>query len=235
MRILICDDDTELSQQLKEILITFFRKNSLKLPEIITYNNGEELLKDPESKDIVFLDIEMPGMNGIYVGNELKQKNKNTIIFVITSYSQYLDEAMRFHVFRYLSKPLEKQRIFRNMKDALALYNSSIIKISIETKEGIFIVLSTDILFIEANNHKTIVHTVTDDYICIHNINYWLDQLHMPCFFQSHRSFIVNLDHVSSFDHSLIYLCNNQYRAYLTRRKYTKFKDTFLLYLESRR
>ena len=235
MRILICDDDTELSQQLKEILITFFRKNSLKLPEIIMYNNGEKLLKDPESKDIVFLDIEMPGMNGIYVGNELKQKNKNTIIFVITSYSQYLHEAMRFHVFRYLSKPLEKQRIFRNMKDALALYNSSIIKISIETKDGIFIVLSTDILFIEANNHKTIVHTVTDDYMCIHNINYWLDQLHMPCFFQSHRSFIVNLDHVSSFDHSLIYLCNNQYRAYLTRRKYTKFKDTFLLYLESRR
>ena len=235
MRILICDDDTELSQHLKEILITFFRKNSLKLPEIIMYNNGEELLKDPESKDIVFLDIEMPGMNGIYVGNELKQKNKNTIIFVITSYSQYLDEAMRFHVFRYLSKPLEKQRIFRNMKDALALYNSSIIRISIETKEGIFIVLSTDILFIEANKHKTIVHTVTDDYMCIHNINYWLDQLHMPCFFQSHRSFIVNLDHVSSFDHSLIYLCNNQYRAYLTRRKYTKFKDTFLLYLESRR
>ena len=235
MRILICDDDTELSQQLKEILITFFRKNSLKLPEIIMYNNGEKLLKDPESKDIVFLDIEMPGMNGIYVGNELKQKNKNTIIFVITSYSQYLDDAMRFHVFRYLSKPLEEQRIFRNMKDALALYNSSIIKISIETKDGIFIVLSTDILFIEANNHKTIVHTVTDDYMCIHNINYWLDQLHMPCFFQSHRSFIVNLDHVSSFDHSLIYLCNNQYRAYLTRRKYTKFKDTFLLYLESRR
>ena len=55
MRILICDDDTELSQQLKEILITFFRKNSLKLPEIIMYNNGEKLLKDPESKDIVFL------------------------------------------------------------------------------------------------------------------------------------------------------------------------------------
>lgn len=236
MRILICDDDIELSQQLKKLLITFFQKYSLNPPEIVIYNSGEDLLKDPESKDIVFLDIEMPGTNGIYVGNELKQKNKNTIIFVITSYSQYLDEAMRFHVFRYLSKPLEKQRIFRNMKDALALYNSSIIKISIEAKDGVFVIPSTDILFIEANNHKTIIHTVNGDYLCIHNINYWLDQLlHMPCFFQSHRSFIVNLDHVSSFDHSLIYLCSNQYRAYLTRRKYTQFKDAFLLYLESRR
>ena len=125
----------------------------------------------------------MPGMNGIYVGKELKQKNKNTIIFVITSYSQYLDEAMRFHVFRYLSKPLEKQRIFRNMKDALSLYNSSIIKVSIETKDSAFVVLSADIIFIEANNHKTIVHTTDGDYLSIHNINYWLEQLHMPCFF----------------------------------------------------
>lgn len=98
-----------------------------------------------------------------------------------------------------------------------------------------FIVLSTDIFFIEAHNHKTIVHTSEGDYLSVHNINYWLNKLHIPCFFQSHRSFIVNLDHVSSFDRSLIYLCNNQYRAYLTRRKYTQFKDAFLLYLESRR
>ena len=38
----------------------------------------------------------MPGMNGIYVGNELKKANRNVIVFVVTSYSEYLDEAMRF-------------------------------------------------------------------------------------------------------------------------------------------
>ena len=66
----------------------------------------------------------MPGLNGIYVGKELKEKNKNTIIFIITSYVEYLDDAMRFHVFRYLSKPLDKQRLFQNMKDAIQLYKS---------------------------------------------------------------------------------------------------------------
>ncbi|MCQ5300311.1 response regulator, partial [Blautia wexlerae] len=70
------------------------------------------------SKDIVFLDIEMRGMYGIYVGNELKSEIRNVIIFVVTSYSEYLDEAMRFHVFRYLSKPLNNQRFLRNLKDA---------------------------------------------------------------------------------------------------------------------
>ena len=178
MRIIICDDDIELTQELKKILVSFFQKKSLKLPEISIYNNGQDLLNDTCDKDIVFLDIEMPGMNGIYIGNELKQKNKNTIIFVVTSYSQYLDEAMRFHVFRYLSKPLDKQRLFRNLQDAITLYNTSITKVSIETKDGMFIVLSTDIFFIEAHNHKTIVHTSEGDYLSVHNINYWLNKLH---------------------------------------------------------
>lgn len=82
MRILICDDDLELSQQLEKILISFFQKNSLKYPEIVIYNNGTDLLQDFQSKDIVFLDIEMPGMNGIYIGNELKRQNNNAINFL---------------------------------------------------------------------------------------------------------------------------------------------------------
>ena len=61
----------------------------------------------------------------VYKRQVLKERNKNIIIFVVTSYSEYLDEAMRFHVFRYLSKPLEKQRLFRNLKDACLLYTSA--------------------------------------------------------------------------------------------------------------
>ena len=76
----------------------------------------------------------MPGMNGIYVGNELKKANNNIIIFIVTSYSEYLDEAMRFHVFRYLSKPLDKQRFFRNMKEAVDLYNTITVKIPFPAK-----------------------------------------------------------------------------------------------------
>ncbi len=69
----------------------------------------------------------MPGLDGIYVGNELKKKDKDIIIFIITSYSEYLDEAMRFHVFRYLSNPIDRQRLFRNLKDALDLYHSTLL------------------------------------------------------------------------------------------------------------
>lgn len=235
MRILICDDDVEIARQLEKILHCFFQKNSLKVPEIAMYDNGEDLLKDSNAKDIVFLDIEMPGVSGIFVGNELKKENENVIIFIVTSYAEYLDEAMRFHVFRYLSKPLDKPRIFRNMKDALELYNTSVTKIPIETKDGVYVVPATDIIFVEAHSHKVTVHTLKQDYPSVHSMKYWLEKLDMPCFFSSHRSFLVNLKHVSDFDHSLIHLYNDRFEAYLTRRKYTQFKDAYLLYLESTR
>ena len=99
MRILICDDDTLIIEQLQKYIESYFESNHLKCPELVSFTSGESLLADKNEKDIVFLDIEMPGMNGIYVGNELKKANKNVLIFVVTSYSEYLDEAMRFHVF----------------------------------------------------------------------------------------------------------------------------------------
>lgn len=105
-----------------------------KCPQLVSFTSGEALLSDTGEKDMVFLDIEMPGMNGIYIGNELKKTYKNVIIFVVTSYSEYLDEAMRFHVFRYLSKPLDKQRLFRNLRDALTCFSTIPAKIPVETR-----------------------------------------------------------------------------------------------------
>ena len=163
--------------------------------------------------DLVFLDIEMPGMNGIYIGNVLKERNKNIIIFVVTSYSEYLDEAMRFHVFRYLSKPLEKQRLFRNLKDALAVYHTLSQKIALETKEETLTLPVNDIILIETQGRKIIVHTSKKDYESIHSIQYWIEILPKNCFIQSHRSFIVNLKHVSNFNHAIIYLEERQFTA----------------------
>lgn len=235
MRIITCDDDLLIIEKLQKYLKSYFNHLHLKCPEIISFSSGESLLADQGPKDIIFLDIEMPGLNGIYVGNELKKRNKNTIIFIITSYSEYLDEAMRFHVFRYLSKPLDKQRFLRNLKDALTYYNTMTQIIPIETHDGIYTVPSSYIIAIEAQGRKVIVHTIKKDYISVHNMNYWTEHLPKNSFFQSHRSFVVNFEHITDFDHTTIHMFSNSFTAYLTRRKYTAFKNAYLLYLESTR
>ena len=235
MRILICDDDNLIVEQIQKYLKSYFEHNHIKCPETVCYSDGESLLADKGDKDILFLDIEMPGMNGIYIGKELKKENENIIIFIVTSYSEYLDEAMRFRVFRYLSKPLDKQRFFRNMKDAIDLYNTMTIKVPIETKQGVHTVPASSIIAVEAKERKVFVYTTQRDFESVHNMQYWGNLLPKNCFFQTHRSFIINFEHVTDFDHTLVHMADNQYHAYLTKRKYSAFKEAYLLYLESTR
>lgn len=235
MRILICDDDSSIIQSLSQIVTTYFNNKEITCSEIVTFDNGESLLSDKGAKDIVFLDVEMPGFNGIYVGNKLKQQNESVIIFIVTSYIEYLDAAMRFHVFRYLSKPIDKQRLFQNLDDALELYYSANKEIAIETKNGVTTVSTNDIVYVEAYGRKIIVHTLTTDFDSTQTLQFWINHLPVSMFFQSHRSYIINLAKVTSFDHELIYLCDGQFNAYLTRRKFTEFKKVYLQFMESKR
>ena len=83
MRIAICDDDILVIKQIECLIKTFFETKSIKCPEIISFSSGESLLADKEAKDILFLDIEMPGINGIYVGKELKRQTIGSLSLLL--------------------------------------------------------------------------------------------------------------------------------------------------------
>jgi len=235
MRILLCDDDAFILQQLTDYLNEYFQNAGAVRPEIVCYRDGESLLADQGEKDIIFLDIELGGPDGIYVGTKLKKQDKNIILFIITAYSEYLDDAMRFHVFRYLSKPIDKQRLFRNLKDAIQIYTASVVKLAIETKDEIHTVNASEIILVEAHGRAVTVHTAKKSYLSVETMSYWVNTLCEKCFYQTHRSFIVNMEYVNDFDHTLVSLYHDQFKAYLTRRKYSSFKKAYMLYLESTR
>lgn len=91
---------------------------------------------------------------------------------------------MRFHVFRYLSKPIDRQRLFRNLKDALDLYHSRLVKVPIETRQGVHVLPVSSIIMVEAQGKKVIVHTTTQDFEAIHTMPYWLELLPSNRFFR---------------------------------------------------
>lgn len=235
MNIFICDDDENIINQLSTYIQEYFNKNKLKCPTIIPCCSGEALLLSRQHPDIVFLDIEMPGMSGITTATKLKELNPHVIIFIVTSFMEYLDSAMEILVFRYLNKPIDKLRLIRNFKDALRIYNSQSLQIAIETKAGVYTVYTDDIIFIEARDRKITVYTTTGSYISVHSMNDWVNKLVGLSFFQTHKSFLINFKYVCHFTHDTVYLYDNQFQAYLTRRKYTLFKNTYLLYLNSTR
>lgn len=235
MRIIFCDDDPVILSQIQKYVGEFFEKQGGIQPEYAVYNTGDALLHNESRADIAFLDVEMPGVSGIHAGARLKEKNPRIKIFIVTAYPDYLDEAMRFQVFRYLSKPIDKTRLFRNLKDAVYSYNIESCEFPISTSEGVFVRRSEEIIYVETSQRKTIVHTTDGTFISHQNIEYWKQTLTLPCYFSTHRSFIVNMRFVYCIGKDSVTLRHNgqSSEVFLSRRKYTQFKDTYLMYLES--
>ena len=205
MRIVFCDDDSLILQQLQTYVREFFANLSGAEPEYAVYHSGDEL---------------------IHAGAKLKEKNPRVKIFIVTAYPDYLDEAMRFQVFRYLSKPIDKTRLFRNLKDAVYAYNIETSEFPIETSSGISVRRSEEIICVESTNRKTIIHTTDGDLISIKNMEYWHQTLSLPCFYSTHRSYIINMRFVYSIGRDSVILKNGeqQMAAFLSRRKFTRFK-----------
>lgn len=238
MRILLCDDDPAVLQQMERLLKNFYQKMGAKPPEIALYTDGEKLIQSRDTGEIAFLDVEMPGLSGIYTGERLKKANPRIKIFILTSYMDYLDEAMKFHVFRYLSKPVDEKRLFRNMKEALYQIEMETEPVPIETKDGIIVRQAEEIVYIETDRRKTNIITVDQVYETVHPMRDWDALLQIGCFFQTHRSFIVNMRYVTAFTKDIVTLADpggQTYTAYLTKRNYSSFKNAFFLYLESTR
>lgn len=235
MRILFCDDDSDILTQLQDYVAEYFAHIGGFLPEYEAYTSGELLLEKETSADIVFLDVEMPGLSGIHVGAELKKRNPSCKIFIVTSYPDYLDEAMRFQVFRYLSKPIDKNRLFRNLKDAIYQHTMETREYPVITETGMVVLRADEILCVEATQRKCLLHTTRGIYVSNETMEYWKKTLSLACFYATHKSFIINMRYVCEIQKDTILLRydGTEKEAYLAKRKFTQFKDAYLFYLGS--
>lgn len=244
MRILVCDDDEKVLSQLEAYLLEYFGSNGLALPELSFYPDGRQLLDAQERPgagpaDIAFLDVEMPGVTGIDAGARLQAQNPYIKIFIVTSFPDYLDDAMRFHVFRYLFKPLDKARLFRNLKEALYQLSVDTRSVFIETAEGSATRRADELVMVETEGRRAVIQAVDKRYHSLQPMRYWEEKL-LPIgsFYRPHRSYLINMKYVRQFSSDLITLGapdGTEYTAYLTRRRYKDFKNTYMLYVEAMR
>ena len=110
MRILLVDDEElqliRLENEIKKVLLE-------KDNEFLSYLNPLEALKESKNKpiDIAFLDIEMPGINGVELARQLKKSNPLLNIIFVTAYDNYALDAYKIHASGYLSKPVRAEKI----------------------------------------------------------------------------------------------------------------------------
>lgn len=197
--------------------------------DVSEFLSGNALLQSKEHFDIIFLDIEMEGMDGIETAKKYKELHRNTLIFVVTAYQKYLDEAMDLHVFRYIDKPVNQKRIFDGLDKAIGFLNHN--TITFKTKEsGIITMRMSDILYVEVVHRNACVVTENNKYLTREKMDYFKSHLTATYFVIPHNSYIVNLNYVIQFKRNCIQMSNKEIIS-IAPKKQVEIKKDFMRFM----
>lgn len=233
IKIAICDDEKSVCRKMYSIVEQYLEEENR--PAIIkSFCSGQEFLKTHIYFDIVFLDVEMPEMNGIETALKLRQWDVNSKIIYVTNYDKYWEKAYKVHAFDYISKPIKSSTIQNVMKEAIYYLDNKndAPKISFRTEVGIITLALDDIYYFEYYARKIKIITVRG----IFQANYTLKELYKKFgkynFKSPHKSFIVNMLHIKYIKGFEI-LMDNEEIVPLAQKRAVEFKEEFNDFLQS--
>lgn len=114
MDIAVVDDERVIREHIREMI-----ESQKPDCHVACFSSGEEFLNTAKAFDIIFLDIQMDGMNGIETAKETREKNEDTVLIFITGIKEYVFEALDIYAFHYLLKPVTKQKFMEVFGQAL--------------------------------------------------------------------------------------------------------------------
>lgn len=204
MKIGICDDESIFREQLKTMLEDYYHSLDVL---IISCSSGEELLQEIEKKqyDLVFLDIEMQGMDGLETAKRVHSIKADLPIIFLTSHTELAMEGYEVQAFRFLAKPVAVQKL----QEALHAFETTLQqeqKLMI-VEDGMNRYLScADIQYIKSENVYLQIVTKQGSHLVRKKLKEQIEELPKDTFMLVHRSYIVNLNEVASFDGNVIVL-----------------------------
>lgn len=231
LRIAICDDAPLQRKALTEMVRRTLDSRNIEY-SLFEFSCGEELLRSSECYDIYLLDIRMEKLSGIETARKIRQTNVKAGIIFVTALKEYVFDAFDVRAFHYILKPVQEESLRDILISLLA---------QIDMKEGFILVkamnqsmkvLQKDILYIEAQLRKVILHTQDAVIEYYHKLSVLEREMDGHFFFRCHRSYLVNLSHVLSYDSSRITLRNLE-NIPLSKYKYDAFTKKFMYYMKN--
>lgn len=228
--IALCDDETNDLMQEKELIeriLPSVLSNSKW--EIDIFTSSEDMLNSSKIYNIIFLDVEMDGLNGIKTAEALHKKSPLGLIFFVTHHEDYMDEALDNHAFRFWTKPISEARLVYGIQSAIKKLNTYRRNISVTVKKKLVKILLKDIIYIYHNNRMTYIVTTNDITETHDTFQSVIEQLTDDCFFETHASCYVNLNYVTDYNKTDI-ICEYDgkiYRPFISTRKYSAFNKRF--------
>lgn len=199
MNCIVIDDEYPAREELKYFIKEF---SSINIDE--EFDDSIKALEyiEKNKPDVIFLDINMPKLDGMALGHIVNNFKKKIFIVFITAYKEHAVQAFEIEAFDYILKPYSEERIISTLKRLEKIEDTNKAecinnKIALRKNDKLKIVEICDICYCEANERQTIIYTRNDKYIEHCSISEFYKKLSHKLFFKTHRSYIVNLDKIT--------------------------------------
>lgn len=229
-KIAICDDEVSFQKILREQIEAYYGPLGV---EITEFSSGMDLVnklkKNPLEFQMIFMDIEMPVLNGIEISKRIRKINESTPIIFLTSHAEFAMEGYEVDAFRFLDKPLKTEKLVKALEDfeSLRLLDS---KIELQLGEKNVLLNWSEIEYIQSENVYINVYLEDTRYLIRKKLSDIQEQMPKQMFFRSHRSYLINLRFVKFFDGKIIIMKNGN-EIPLSRGKRNEFKRSMMNYL----
>lgn len=245
-RVAVCDDMEVFVDEIKGY-IEKYAKEYKKEIEVVTYFDGCEFIDEAEKKkfDLVFLDVDMPIMNGIETANWIRQFDKDLVIIFITSHDNFSLEATKVEAMGYMVKPIIEEVFYRLVNKAFILIQGiqeerqkelRFFEVKVDYEKQVLDV--AHIACMEKSRNQLIIFM--DDgkeYICYETIKNVITRLPRILFYQVSSSLIVNMMMVRGVKSNIITInIHGTEREFsISRGNAVKIRNSYLNFSKIRR
>nr|WP_159464432.1 LytTR family DNA-binding domain-containing protein [Scandinavium goeteborgense] len=210
MKVIIVEDEVLAQQEL-----TWLIKEHSQMEIVGTFDDGLDVLKflQHNKVDAIFLDINIPSLDGVLLAQNISQFAHKPFIVFITAWKEHAVEAFELEAFDYILKPYQESRIvtmLQKLENAWQQQSGSNNNaaspqrendtINLIRDEKIFVTSIHDIYYAEAHEKMTFVYTRRESWVMPMNITEFCSKLPAAHFFRCHRSYCVNLNKIREIE-----------------------------------
>lgn len=208
IKIAVVDNDKEVLDLIGDYLSLYSKENNV-IYSLDKFDNEIEFLEKNEKYSILFLDINMPYKNGIDVAKEIRSRNDDVVICIITNYSQYAIAGYEVNAFDFILKnqPYDVFKVhLKRLCEHAELLNKKSISITSNYKK--YKLNAKDIMYVESNGHNLIYHTVEEAIECWGSFNEIGHKLEEIGLIRCHASYFINPSHINEIKKDVVVINN---------------------------
>ncbi len=211
MKAIICDDEKSTCSELEEIILKYAKEKRVPLVTEVFYS-GDILLDylKREKINILFLDIELPGKDGVMVGKYIREvlEEENIFLVYLSSKENYALQLFQNRPFDFLVKPIEQAKIYHVLDNICRISGKNSAEFKFQVQNSTYCILYKDILYFQSDGRKINIVMKKEVRTFYGKLNEIEEKLPENLFLRIHKSYLVNKSYVKGFTYEWVKMLN---------------------------